>query len=198
MTVVMPEQSIGDWRPLPATPPDGWSFEDLLKLDLPKHTELIRGALVMSPQKRWHMWLISRLWMSLNEQVPADLSVEREMAVRRSKRTFPEPDLCVVRVEATGADVSWYDPADVLLAVEAVSPESEERDRQDKPRMYAEMGISGFWLVERDDSDLPVIYEHRLLDGRYSQIAVHRERLRTAYPFSIDVGMVDLTKPLRS
>ncbi len=38
---------------LPAPPLDGWTLDNLPD-NLPKHTELIRGTLVVSPQKAWH------------------------------------------------------------------------------------------------------------------------------------------------
>jgi hypothetical protein len=80
---------------LPATPPDGWTLENLPP-DLPKHTELIRGVLVMSPQQSWHAAVVDYLRALLREQRPADLVVEREMAVRKSARSAPEPDLSVL------------------------------------------------------------------------------------------------------
>jgi Uma2 family endonuclease len=44
----------------------------------------------------------------------------------------------------------WIDPAEVLLAVEIVSPGSIELDRYLKPVEYAQAGMPNFWLIERD------------------------------------------------
>ncbi|MGH2719060.1 MAG: Uma2 family endonuclease [Actinomycetota bacterium] len=44
------------------------------------------------------------------------------------------------------------DPADVLLAVEIVSPGSRTRDRVTKPVVCAQWGIPSYWRVEPDES----------------------------------------------
>lgn len=173
---------------LPATPPDGWTLDNLPP-DLPKHTELIRGALVMSPQKSWRSWVIVKLFNALDSAAPEQFIVEREMAVRKSKRSAPEPDLSVVRATAYDWDKSIYLPQDVLLAAELVSPESEERDREEKPAMYAMMGIASFWLIERGKDDSAVVHEHRLREGEYRLVRVHADRLVTDTPFPIDIPL---------
>jgi Uma2 family endonuclease len=179
---------------LPLTPPDGWTLDNL-PADLPKHTELIRGALIMSPQKQWHMAVVNLLLKLLHAQCPEDFVIQREMAVRKSNRSAPEPDLSVV---AASAAVDWdravYLPEEVFLAAEVVSPESEERDREDKPVMYAAMGIPSFWLIERGEDDAPIVHEHGLIGDRYKLLRTHIGRLTTDVPFPIDVP---LTVPTR-
>ena len=54
-----------------------------------------------------------------------------------------------------------YQPADVLLAVEVVSAESEIRDRERKPVLYAEAGIVHFWRIEQKDGR-PTVYVYEL------------------------------------
>jgi Uma2 family endonuclease len=173
---------------LPLTPPDGWTLESLPS-DLPKHTELIRGALVMSPQKLWHMAVVNTLFQLLHAQCPEEFMVQREMAVRKSSRSAPEPDLSIVVASAFDWDKSIYLPEDVVLAAEVISPESEERDREDKPVMYAAMGIAAFWLIERGKDDAPMVHEHRLIGGGYRLMRTHIGRLATAIPFPVDVPL---------
>ena len=51
-----------------------------------------------------------------------------------------------------------FEAADVLLAVEVVSPDSEARDRDTKPHKYAAAGIPHFWLVEMaGETDHPAV-----------------------------------------
>lgn len=173
---------------LPATPPDGWTLENLPP-DLPKHTELIRGALVMSPQKSWHLVIVRMLEGELLKQAPDAYRVLREMAVRKSPRSAPEPDISIVRAEAFDLDKSVYLPQDIVLAAEVVSPESEERDREDKPAMYAMMGIASFWLIERGEDDDPVVHEHRLVGDRFEWKRAHVGRLVTDVPFALDIPL---------
>jgi Uma2 family endonuclease len=178
---------------LPITPPDGWTLDNLPD-DLPKHTELIRGSLIMSPQKFWHMAVLDALRVLLRSQAPSEYTILREMAVKRTERSAPEPDLSVVRTSALDWDKSVLLPADVLLAAEAISPESEERDREDKPILYAAMGIPTFWLIERGKDNAPIVHEHQLYGGAYRLMRTHIGRLETELPFAIDIPL-EVPKP---
>src|ERR1700730_5617673 len=104
---------------LPITPPDGWTLDNLPD-DLPKHTELIRGTLVMSPQKLWHQWVVDALVWLMRQQAPAEYDVIRETAVKRTKRSAPEPDVLIVSASAANADTSVLRPEDVMVAAEVV------------------------------------------------------------------------------
>ena len=177
---------------LPTTPPDGWTLDNL-PADLPKHTELIRGALIMSPQRAWHMAVVDALKGLISEQCPSEYSVQREMAIRKSLRSAPEPDLSIVRASAVDWDKSIYLPEDVVLAAEVISPESEERDREDKPSLYAAMGIPTYWLIEMGEDFAPIVHEHYLYAGVYKPMKTHIGRLKTEVPFPIDIPLVDPT-----
>lgn len=174
---------------LPLTPPDGWTLDNLPS-NLPKHTELIRGSLVMSPLKQWHMAVMDMLKALLREKCPEQFVVQREMAIKRSTRSAPEPDLSIVKASAAADwDRSIYLPEDVLLAAEVISPESEERDREDKPFIYGAMGIPTFWLIERGADFAPIVHEHRLYAGSYRLMRTHNGRLATDTPFPIDIPL---------
>jgi Uma2 family endonuclease len=138
-------------RPWFVPPVEGFTAADLDRIpELPRHTELIDGSLVfVTPQANFHMMTTSLLESVLRRLVPADLRVRREMTVTLGKRQRPEPDLMVVRGEgARDPKRTTYQPADVLLAIEVVSPDSEVRDRERKPQLYAAAGIPHFWRVE--------------------------------------------------
>ena len=173
---------------LPITPPDGWTLDNL-PADLPKHTELIRGVLVMSPQKTWHMAIIRMLDRLLYDQVPDEFALLFEMAVKRSKRSAPEPDFSIVQASAAELDKSVYLPGEVVVAAEITSPESEERDREDKPLMYAAMGIPTFWLIERGPDNAPIVHEHQLYGGAYRLMHTHIGHFKTDTPFPIDIPL---------
>jgi Uma2 family endonuclease len=178
---------------LPLTPPDGWTLDNLPLADLPKRTELIRGVLVMSPQTSWHAAAVGTLQSSIGEICPAQYEIEYRMAIRKTPRTAPEPDLSIVRADAHHWDKSCYLPEEVLLAAEVISPESEERDREDKPILYGTMGIPTFWLIERGKDNAPMVHEHRLIDGGYRLMKTHIGRLTTDIPFPIDIPLFDPT-----
>lgn len=173
----------------------GHTVDDLFTLpDLPPHTELLDGSLVFaSPQRDFHTTMIDLLTVGLRRGAPPELKVRREMTVVLDRRNGPEPDVSVIRAEAvTGHDVTRYRAADVLLAVEVVSPDSEARDRDAKPRKYAAAGIPNFWLVEMAGSDQhPVVrvYELDPLSKTYALTGTHHDRLKTGVPFPVDIDI---------
>ncbi|WP_257155824.1 Uma2 family endonuclease [Streptomyces sp. Ru87] len=182
----------------PVPPPDGYTVDDLFALpDLPPHTELIDGSLVfVSPQRDFHSLVTDLLAQGLRRAAPVHLRVRREMTVVLGPRNAPEPDLVVVRAEAVqGRRQTRYEAADVLLAVEVVSPDSESRDRETKPRKYAAAGIPHFWLVEMaGERDHPAVHTCELdpVTKEYALTGIHHERLKLTVPFTIDLDLAEI------
>lgn len=190
-------------EPLPAwvfPPPGGFTADDLDRIpDLPPHTELIDGSLVfVSPQRSFHSLVMHLLETGLRMWVPDTLRVRREMTITINKGNRPEPDISVLRAEAVSAeaDETGYDAADVVLAVEVVSPESQFRDRQRKPQLYAEAGIPHFWLVEKGKGRHPVVHVHELneVTGSYVPTGIHHDRLKLPAPFDIDIDLTEIDR----
>ncbi|MCF3961780.1 Uma2 family endonuclease [Streptomyces fuscigenes] len=192
MTAEPPGNDLSRW---PVPPQDGYTVDDLFTLpELPPHTEMIDGSLVFaSPQRRFHARVIHVLSRMLDAAAPEHLSVEPEMAVRIDRRTALEPDISVVRAEAVeGLSQTSFVAADVVLAIEVVSPESQARDRKTRPVRYAEAGIAHFWLVERAEADgHPVVHVYELdaVTRAYGLTGIHHDRLKTTVPFDIDIDI---------
>lgn len=189
--------------PLPEwlIPPEGgFTADDLDRLpNLPPHTELIDGSLVfMSPQRRFHTLVMFLLESRLREQVPESLYVVREMSVVLGKHNCPEPDISIVRAEAVSeaADETRYLAEDVVLAVEVVSPDSEERDRDAKPHKYAAAGIPHFWRVEQGKGRRPVVYVYELdpATREYALTGIHRETMKLAVPFELTLDLTEMDR----
>ncbi|GAA0980252.1 Uma2 family endonuclease [Nocardiopsis tropica] len=185
---------------IPMPPRRGFTADDLDRIpDLPPHTELIDGSLVLvSPQKRFHMFVLKLLEQQLDAQVPEDMVTYREMTVRLAERQRPEPDLMLVREgDGQGVHDTWIEPQLVALAVEVISPESEVRDHERKPQLYAEAGIPHFWLVEEEAHMEAVVYAYELdpVNKKYGNLTVYRERLKTSAPCDLDI---DLTRVSRA
>ncbi|MFE5027557.1 Uma2 family endonuclease [Streptomyces sp. NPDC056656] len=182
----------------PVPPPDGYTVDDFFTLDdLPPHTELIDGSLVfVSPQRKFHTLAMYLLEQGLRRTIPEHLRVRREMAVALGPRQAPEPDLLVVDAEADADQrQTRYEAADVLLAVEVVCPDSEDRDRDTKPRKYAKAGIKHFWLVEmagEQDRPMVVTYELDPVNGTYVSTGVHHDRLKLSAPYDIDIDLTEI------
>jgi Uma2 family endonuclease len=188
-----PSPMLPDWV---SPPPRGFVAEDLDHLpELPAHTELIDGSLVFAaPQSRFHQVVIYQLRSALKHFLPADHEILGQMTVKLAARQRPEPDLIVVGPGAPDdPDVTCYDAADVVLAVEVVSKESELRDRRRKPVLYAEAGIPHFWLIEEVNSR-PAVFVHELNPATRSYVAtgVHHDRLKLTVPFDLDIDLAAL------
>ncbi|WP_433600430.1 Uma2 family endonuclease [Nocardia sp. CA-135953] len=179
-------------------PPGGFVAEDLDRLpDLPPHTELIDGSLVfVSPQAKFHMLVITLLDSALRHLAPAHVRVRREMTVTLGRDQRPEPGIVVVRADRDGGhELTSYQADDVVLAVEVVSVESRTRDRERKPQLYAQAGITHFWRIENVDGR-PVVYGYELdpATKAYALTGIHHERLKLSVPFDIDIDLTDIDR----
>ncbi|MEU5992551.1 Uma2 family endonuclease [Spirillospora sp. NPDC047418] len=191
------ESGYMDLEPLPdwvIPPPGGFTADDFLRMrGLPRHTELIDGSLVfVSPQRKWRVRVIDLLRAELDRQAPAHLCADREMTVRLSARHAPEPDVLIVSAEAYEREEpsTYYRPEDVVLVVEAVSPDSEIRDREIKPRRYREAGIRYYWRVEEDEGRTVVyVYEFDPACAGYVLTGIHHDHLKVTGPFDIDIDL---------
>ncbi|MFD5557358.1 Uma2 family endonuclease [Streptomyces sp. NPDC127068] len=180
----------------PRPPVGGWTADDLDELpNLPPHTELIDGSLVfVSPQTRFHVRMVRLLENELIAQAPPHLEAIREMTTVLDETNRPEPDVIVVPVDAdTGPAQTWFKPEDILLAVEVVSRDSVERDREVKPRKYAGAGIAHYWRVEENDG-LPVVYVYELdpATSTYALTGIHHDKLNLTVPFPVDIDLTTL------
>ncbi|MFI7703785.1 Uma2 family endonuclease [Nonomuraea sp. NPDC049480] len=191
----MTSSSLPDWV---FPPPGGFVAEDLDHIpDLPAHTELIDGSLVFaSPQRDFHHTVIFRLHVVLEDLVPAGHEVRQEMSVKLAPQQRPEPDVIILGPNAAiNQGVTCYKAEDVLLAVEVVSPDSEVRDRERKPTLYAEAGIPHFWRVE-EINDMPAVFVYEIDPATKSYVitGVHHDRLKVSVPFDIDIDLTTLYK----
>jgi Uma2 family endonuclease len=185
----MSVEPVPDWL----RPDGGFVAADLDRLTgLPPHTELIDGGLVfVSPQKSFHAETLFLLQAGLRVTAPSSVYVTREMSIVLNNRQRPEPDLIVIAADARGdGSETWYPAEVVQLAVEVVSPDSQERDRERKPQLYAKAGIRHFWRVE-DNAGKPVVYVYELdpATSVYALTGIHHDRLKLSVPFTIDVDL---------
>jgi len=83
----------------------------------------------------------------------------------------------------------------VRLAIEVVSPESEDRDRLLKPVRCAQAGIPHFWRVEESDGQ-PVVYVYELdpASMAYAITGIHHAKLALTVPFAIDIDLANLPR----
>ncbi|MDS1271339.1 Uma2 family endonuclease [Lipingzhangella sp. LS1_29] len=191
-------EALPDWV---IPPPGGFTAEEFLGMSgLPPRTELIDGSLVfVSPQEKWHSRVINLILRELDRQAPPHLRAEREMALRIGARQVPEPDILVVTAQAYDRDKpsTHYLPADVHLVVEAVSPDSVDRDRDTKPPKYAAAGIPHYWRVENAAGRAVVYaYERDPAATGYVPTGIHHDRLQVSVPYPIDIDLTAVGRRL--
>ena len=183
---------VPDWM---FPPEGGFTPEDLDHLpDLPPHTELIDGSLILaSPQAHFHSLALDMLESALSRTLPRDLRVRREITVSLGPTQRPEPDMTVFDRSAALTRTS-IGVDGVLLVVEVVSPESRDRDRKRKPELYAEAGIKHFWLIEDSGGESVLsTYELDELTHSYVPTGIHHgsAKLSIPYPIEIDFSEID-------
>ncbi|HEX5819041.1 MAG TPA: Uma2 family endonuclease [Gemmatimonadales bacterium] len=158
--------------------------------------EVVHGELLVTPSPRpLHQRVQLRLAAALLDYLrrepvgeafiaPADISWGADILV--------QPDLFVVRLdEARTSD--WARMQHLLLAVEILSPSSARADRFTKRRLYQEVGVPLYWMV---DCDEPVV-ERWTPDMTFP--AFERERLAwhpdgAREPFTLELA--ELFRPL--
>lgn len=114
----------------------------------PKH-EIIDGTLIVTPFAGVpHQGIVSRITIALGIVAPAGLVVYPGVNVRHVRDGEADlliPDVAVAVAGTT--DPTYVSPADVLLAIEVVSPSSRTMDTITKPATYAAWGVPAYLVV---------------------------------------------------
>ena len=191
-----PEEPVrGQTVLLPTPPPGGFTAGDLPRLieAVDARFELLDGeVLMMAPATHWHDEVVDILKHALRQIAPRAVVIATEKGIDLG-HTVPEPDVLVVSRAAVKSDSLVFQPADVHLAIEVVSPGTRTKDRTLRPAQYASAGIKCFWRVENED-DAMVVYSFELLpEGIYAPTGVFHTRIKLDRPFPIDVEIPEVT-----
>ena len=115
--------------------------------------ETVHGELLVTPAPRpWHQIATTRLAMALSQYLdsekvgvvfmsPADISWGPDSLV--------QPDVFVVPLEEART-LAWPKIRTLLFAAEILSPSSVRADRFTKRRLYQEVGIPLYWVIDAD------------------------------------------------
>ncbi|ETK31773.1 Uma2 family endonuclease [Microbispora corallina] len=167
------------------------------ELGVLRHAELVDGSMIfMAPQMRFHERMLYGLRTVLNAQAPGDVVAVSRMDVRLGRHRRTCPDVSLVDDLAAADDArTYYLPEEVRLIIEVVAPETEEPDRDVKPRHYAAAGIPHFWRVE-NSGNRPFVYSYDLdaATGAYQVTGIHHSRMTVDAPFPIDIDLERLPR----
>ncbi len=124
-----------------------------------KKYECVYGELLVSPSPRpWHEIVLMRLHLALAtylEREPVGLLLGPLGDISWSPDTLVQPDRYVVTVDEMRS-LDWSKIRTLLLAVEVLSPSSARADRFTKRRLYQEVGIPLYWIVDADAREVEV------------------------------------------
>jgi Uma2 family endonuclease len=174
-----------------------WTEQEYLSLPEDRRIELLDGGLLMSPSPgSRHQRLSSQLWYALGKAAPSGLEVLGAINVRVAPGRILIPDLVVVT--KPGLDLTVWDPAEVAMIVEIVSPGSIAADRAIKSQLYSAAGIAHYLRIELNGPG-PSSTAYRLRQGRYVEVAssTSGQVLRLAEPFGVDLDLADLAAATR-
>jgi Uma2 family endonuclease len=137
-----------------------WTAEQVRALpEDGKRYETVHGELLVTPAPRaLHQLVLGRLFIQLSNYLeragvghlftsPADISWGED--------TLVQPDLFVVPLE-DARTLDWRVMQRLLLAVEVLSPSSARADRFAKRRLYQEVGVGTYWVVDADQRAVEV------------------------------------------
>jgi Uma2 family endonuclease len=152
--------------------------------------EVVHGELLVSPAPRgWHQEVVRRLLVRLSAYLERERAGHVLMApadISWGPDTLVQPDVFVFPLEEV-RNFDWRDMTTMLLAAEVLSPSSLRADRFTKRRLYQEVGVPVYWVVDAD---------HGLVDvwGPDSLFPVtERERIRwtpagASVPFELSLA----------
>lgn len=184
----------------PGAPPHLLTVAEYLEIGEiePGYSELVEGRLVMSPSPTFrHSKVCSKLWRAVTDQLPPDLvavqdiDVDLALVAADAPGFVRRPDLVVVtadsemRIDDEGGILR---AADVLLAVEVVSPGSRRTDLVIKRGEYADAGISHYWIL---DVTTPISLLACHLAGEFGYVdgGAVTGRFSTATPFAVEIDL---------
>lgn len=135
--------------------PDFWTADMVRALpEDGKRYETVHGELFVSATLRvWHQVVVDRLHTALKEYLkPHDLQMAMtgDADISWGPDVLVQPDIYVApRAELRTLD--WTHITSLSLVVEVISPSSQRTDRFPKRRLYQEVGVPTYWIVDADE-----------------------------------------------
>jgi Uma2 family endonuclease len=175
-------------------PSDGWTTDDLDALpEDGVRRELLDGVLLVSPSpSSVHQVLAMRLGVTLEQTCPEHLFVSQANDVQLSPRRLFIPDVLVTTFEAAKRGSGKFAAAEVVLAVEIVSPRSQSMGRVMKPSLYAKAGIPLYWMIEIEGAITVHTYELELEDEVYQPSGTFTDTITVDEPWPIEIPIAGL------
>lgn len=115
--------------------------------------ETVYGELLVTPAPQlWHHEIVARLLTAMHgylEREPVGHVFCSPADISWGPDTLVQPDVFVVPLEEART-LTWARVQTLLLAIEVLSPSSLRADRFTKRRLYQEVGVPLYWVVDAD------------------------------------------------
>ncbi|MEZ2233819.1 Uma2 family endonuclease [Microcoleus sp.] len=163
-----------------------------------ERVELIRGELIkMAAKGRLHSFcnslLVEELIILLTRRARVRV---QDPIILSTTDSEPEPDVVIARNRSDNYLDSHPEPADILLVIE-VSDSSLKYDQITKLSLYAEAGISNYWIFNLVDNQLEMYsepYQKRQGDFNYRSQNIVLQNETVVIPgfpdLSLDLSLV--------
>lgn len=116
--------------------------------------ELIRGEIIQMPTKKPpHSVCNTILWQELYKLIGGQATLRVQEPIILPADSEPQPDLAIVHNQENNYLSSHPYPEDILLVIE-IADSTLKYDQETKLRLYAEAGISDYWIVNLVDNQL--------------------------------------------
>lgn len=157
-------------------------------LDQGKRYELLDGDILerMSPIGLPHSDAISELRDILRAQIGSDYKAYTSASVELTPNSMPEPDLFVLSLLSRKPGHRFAVAKDVVLVVE-VSDTTLSQDRGVKKALYAEAGLSEYWIVNLGNRTIEVYREPDGGDYKQTIIVSSSETISPLFNPSVTV-----------
>jgi Uma2 family endonuclease len=115
--------------------------------------EVVHGELLVTPTPRHvHQRTVTRLVTALSrylEAQPIGEALVSPADISWSAETLVQPDVFVVPLEEART-LDWQSMKTLLLAIEVLSLSTARADHFTKRRLYQEVGVPTYWIVDPD------------------------------------------------
>ena len=121
--------------------------------------ETVHGELLVTPAPRfWHQETVARIFEQLRTYLrrhPCGHALQSPADVSWTPDTLVQPDVFVVDLDEARTG-EWGSMKTLLLVVEVLSPGTARQDRFAKHRLYQEVGVPLYWIVDSDQKTVEV------------------------------------------
>lgn len=180
-----------------AKAPGPWTLADLASLpDDGQRYEIVDGSLLVSPPLTvLHQAVTARISRLLAAAAGSELEVLEGVGVQLPNGLLV-PDVVVAHGASVWSGRSVLAPADLLLAVEVVSPSSRTTDRITKPALYAAARVPAYWRVELG-RETPSVVTYRLSGTTYAEqvTATAEEPVSVDWPLTVRLAPAEWRPP---